>query len=158
MARVFLAGGGAAGGTSGRLALPGAGGGPGAWPVAPSLFHIVIPGGKTQHSDMPFATLASLPPKSIFNGTIRGHYTHLGKMTFGEVELDAGTDVPMHEHPHEQMTYVLNGRFQFTVGDRTAVLEPGMIAIIPGGTKHGGRTLTARRVIDVFAPAREDYR
>lgn len=107
---------------------------------------------------MSFATLASLPPKLIFNGTIRGHYMHLGQMTLGEVELDADTDVPMHEHPHEQMTYVLSGRFQFTVGERTTVLEPGMVAIIPGGARHGGRTLTACRVIDVFAPAREDYR
>lgn len=107
---------------------------------------------------MSFATLASLPPKLIFNGTIRGHYAHLEKMTFGEVELDADTDLPMHSHPHEQVTYVLSGRFQFTVGDQTTVLEPGMAALIPGGVQHGGRTLTACRVIDVFAPVREDYR
>ncbi|MBI2518413.1 MAG: cupin domain-containing protein [Opitutae bacterium] len=79
-------------------------------------------------------------------------------MTFGEVELDADTDLPMHSHPHEQVTYVLSGRFQFTVGDQTTVLEPGMAALIPGGVQHGGRTLTACRVIDVFAPVREDYR
>lgn len=107
---------------------------------------------------MPFTVLASIPPKLIFNGTIRGHYAHLEKMTFGEVELDADTDVPMHSHPHEQVTYVLSGRFRFTIGDETTVLEPGMAAVIPGGVRHGGRTLTACRVVDVFAPVREDYR
>jgi quercetin dioxygenase-like cupin family protein len=107
---------------------------------------------------MPFARLASLPVKEIFNGTIRGHYAHQARSTFGEVHLDANTVVPLHDHPHEQYTYVLEGRFEFTIGAETTVLEPGMVAIIPGGVSHGGRTLTKVRVIDVFAPTREDYR
>ncbi len=107
---------------------------------------------------MSFATLASLPVKAIFNGIIRGHYAHLERMTVGEVELDARTTVPIHQHLHEQMTYVISGRFEFTVGDETTVLEPGMAALIPPNTPHGGVTLTACKVIDIFAPVREDYR
>jgi quercetin dioxygenase-like cupin family protein len=107
---------------------------------------------------MTFATLATLPAKEIFNGTIRGHYVHLERLTLGEVELQADTVVPIHQHPHEQVTYVLSGRFEFTVGGETTVLEPGRAALIPANTPHGGRTLTACRVVDVFAPVREDYR
>jgi quercetin dioxygenase-like cupin family protein len=107
---------------------------------------------------MPFARLASLPAKEIFNGTIRGHYAHLERSTFGEVHLEPGIVVPTHQHPHEQFTYVIEGRFEFTVGDVTTVLEPGMAAIIPSNVPHGGKTLTKVRVIDVFAPTREDYR
>lgn len=107
---------------------------------------------------MPFATLASLPVKEIFNGTIRGHYAHLPQLTFGDVTLQPGTVLPRHSHPHEQITYVIAGRFEFTVGDQTTVLGPGMTALIPGGVVHGGKTLTACHVIDVFTPIREDYR
>jgi len=107
---------------------------------------------------MSFATLASLPAKEIFNGTIRGHYAHGERTTIGEVFLQPNTVVPMHTHPHEQLTYILEGRFQFTVGDQNTVLEPGMVAFIPGNVPHGGTTLTACRVIDVFSPVREDYR
>jgi quercetin dioxygenase-like cupin family protein len=107
---------------------------------------------------MPFATLATLPAKEIFGGSVRGHYAHLEQMTVGEVVLKAGTVVPMHRHPHEQATYVLAGRFEFTVGDETATLEPGMVALIPDGVRHGGTTLTECRVLDVFSPVREDYR
>ena len=107
---------------------------------------------------MPFATLISLPVKEIFSGTVRGHYAHLERMTVGEVEVDAHTNVPMHQHPHEQVTYVLSGRFEFTVGHETTILEPGMVALIPPNTLHGGITLTACRVLDIFAPVREDYR
>ncbi len=107
---------------------------------------------------MPFTVLASLPVKEIFGGTIRGHYAHMDRLTFGEVELATGTVLPLHQHPHEQISYVISGRFEFTVGNETQVLEPGMAAIIPSGISHGGRTLTACRVIDVFSPVREDYR
>ncbi len=107
---------------------------------------------------MPFARLAALPAKEIFNGTIRGHYAHLERSTFGEVHLEADTVVPIHQHPHEQFTYVIEGRFEFTVGTETTVFEPGMAAIIPSNAPHGGKTLTKVRVIDVFAPVREDYR
>jgi quercetin dioxygenase-like cupin family protein len=107
---------------------------------------------------MPFTTLTSLPAKEIFGGTIRGHYAHTERLTVGEVLLRPHTTVPLHQHPHEQVTYVIEGRFQFTIGDETKVLEPGMAAIIPGNVPHGGTTLTACRVIDLFAPVREDYR
>ena len=107
---------------------------------------------------MSFAVLASLPARQLFGGTIRGHYAHIDQMTIGEVELDADTVVPMHDHPHEQVTYVIAGLFEFTIGDETRLLEPGAVALIPGGVTHGGRTLTACRVVDVFSPVREDYR
>jgi quercetin dioxygenase-like cupin family protein len=105
-----------------------------------------------------FTAFAALPVKEIFGGTIRGHYEHLERMTVGEVNLVANTEVPLHQHPHEQITYVVAGRFEFTVGSETRVLEPGMAALIPGGVPHGGKTLTACRVLDIFTPVREDYR
>ena len=40
-------------------------------------------------------------------GSIRGHYAHLARLTVGEVHLAAGTVVPLHDHPHEQVTYVI---------------------------------------------------
>lgn len=107
---------------------------------------------------MTFPVLASLPAREILGGSIRGHYAHLPGMTVGEISLDAGVVVPMHAHPHEQVTYVIEGRFEFTVGSQTAILEPGAAALIPGGVMHGGRTITSCRVLDAFAPARDDYR
>lgn len=106
---------------------------------------------------MSFTILASLPAKEIFGGAVRGHYAHLERLTIGEVALQAGLTVPLHQHPHEQVTYVIEDRFQFTIGAETRVLEPGMVALVPGGVMHGGTTLTACRVLDFFSPAREDY-
>jgi len=38
------------------------------------------------------------------------------------------------------------------------VLESGMCAVIPSGTTHSGLALTACRVLDLFSPARDDFR
>ncbi len=107
---------------------------------------------------MPFVTLASQPAKEIFGGIIRGHYAHTERLTVGEVHLKADTTVPIHQHPHEQVTYVLTGRFRFTVGEETKVIGPGDAVLIPGDTPHGGTTLTACVVVDLFSPPRDDYR
>jgi quercetin dioxygenase-like cupin family protein len=105
-----------------------------------------------------FQRLSDIPARELFGAAIRGHYAHANAMTMGELFLDANTVVPMHQHQHEQLTFVIEGRFEFTVGDESTVLEPGMAALIPSNTVHGGRTITACRVIDVFSPTRDDYR
>ncbi len=107
---------------------------------------------------MSFVTLTQLPIKEVLGGAVKGHYAHMDRMTIGEVRMAANAVLPMHSHPHEQITYVISGRYEFTVGDKTTIMEPGMTALIPGGVVHGGKTLTACHVIDLFAPVREDYK
>ena len=102
-------------------------------------------------------TLAALPARKIFAGA-DGHYVHTAKMTLGEVELAADVVVPLHQHSHDQFSYVLAGRVEFTVGAETRTMNAGDCAVIPGGTPHGCRTLTACRLLDTFSPARDDYR
>ena len=106
---------------------------------------------------MPAVTLAELPAKTIFAG-VTGHFAHLERLTVGEVELAAGAIVPVHQHPHDQITYILSGRAECTVGGETRTLEPGACVLTPGGTPHAFRALTACRALDVFSPVREDFR
>jgi len=75
------------------------------------------------------------------------------------VRLDEGAIVPMHDHPHEQMGYLVSGRLEFTVGDRTETLGPGDLWRIPGGISHSVVAVGGPAVaVDVFHPVREDYR
>ncbi len=106
----------------------------------------------------PFQKLGAMPATAILGGNAEGHYAHLTGVTIGELSLRAGTVIPMHAHPHEQITYLISGRFEFTVGDETQMLEPGMVVLIPSGATHGGTTQTDCVVVDVFCPVREDYR
>lgn len=106
---------------------------------------------------MPFIRYSDIPQRDAFPG-VRGRYFHSPQMTTGEISLDANITVPAHEHPHDQMTLVLSGRLEFTLGDETREIGPGDTVVIPGGVRHSVRTKEACVLIDVFAPVREDFR
>lgn len=44
---------------------------------------------------------------------------------------------PAHDHPHEQMTLVEQGRVLFTIGDGQQVAQTGDVLHFPPGTWHG---------------------
>lgn len=94
---------------------------------------------------------------TIFPG-IHSAMEHSEQATFGCVTLEEGVIAPIHSHPHEQWTFVLEGEMEFTLAEETQLLLPGMGAFIPSNTLHGARAVTACKVIDVFTPVREDYR
>lgn len=106
---------------------------------------------------MPFIDVASVSPRSTFPG-FRGRFIHGERTTLAFWEIAAGADAPVHQHPHEQTVTVLDGRFELRVGAETRVLEPGIVAVVPSNVPHGGRALTDCRLLDTFAPVREDYR
>jgi quercetin dioxygenase-like cupin family protein len=87
-----------------------------------------------------------------------GKFAHSSLMTFVLWRIDSGATLPVHSHPHEQVLHVLEGRFEVTVGGKTSVLEAGTMGIVLPHVVHSGRALTNCRVMDAFAPVREDYK
>jgi quercetin dioxygenase-like cupin family protein len=106
---------------------------------------------------MPFANLSTAQARNIFAG-VTGRYAHAARLSVGEIDLAAGAVVALHQHPHDQFSYVVSGSVEFTIGTETQVLNPGAVALIPGGVPHGCRAISACRLIDAFTPVREDYR
>lgn len=75
------------------------------------------------------------------------------------VELKPHAVVEEHEHPHEQMGMLLEGRAEFTIGGETRVLGPGDMYQMPGGVRHKVIALDVPvRALDVFNPPREEYK
>ncbi len=74
-----------------------------------------------------------------------------------EVAFDTGAAGAPHTHPHTQCSYVLSGRFSYTVEDESTVLEPGDSIVVPGGLVHGTVCLEKGVLLDIFTPAREDF-
>ena len=62
-----------------------------------------------------------------------------------------------HHHPHVQSTYCESGRFRFHVGERTFEVGPGDSFVIPSGIVHGCACLESGRLVDSFAPRRDDF-
>lgn len=80
------------------------------------------------------------------------------KLMLSVVELEPGSTVPMHSHPHEQAGIVLEGEFDLTIGGETKRVRKGDMYIIPGEVEHGVVTGQEKAIaLDIFHPIREDY-
>ena len=98
-----------------------------------------------------------LKVKEVLPGFL-GRFIHTDSMTTAFWEIHEGSELPLHAHPHEQITIVLDGKLSMTMNDDTRTLEKGMVMTIPSNAVHSGRALTDCRVLDIFSPVREDYR
>ena len=75
------------------------------------------------------------------------------------VTLEPGSQVGLHKHPHEQAGYVVEGEFEFTIGDEKRLVKPGDMYIIPGNTEHAVLLVKKHSVaLDIFAPPRDEYK
>jgi quercetin dioxygenase-like cupin family protein len=65
---------------------------------------------------------------------------------------------PAHSHPNEQFIYVLAGRLEYKVDNRSYLLERGDVLVVPPNVVHQSRTVSTEPAVtlDVFAP-RRDY-
>lgn len=68
-----------------------------------------------------------------------------------------GATGALHAHPHVQSTYVVSGRFRFSIGDAVREVGPGDAFVVPGGVEHGCVCLEPGLLIDAFTPRRDDF-
>ncbi|HEX6191724.1 MAG TPA: cupin domain-containing protein [Chitinophagaceae bacterium] len=101
--------------------------------------------------------IKALPPKELAPG-LTGYYAHGKHLTLGYVEIKAGSDLPAHQHVHEQITYIVEGELDMNIDGKQCLLKAGMYYVIPSGVIHGAVAHVDCKVIDVFNPVREDYR
>jgi quercetin dioxygenase-like cupin family protein len=79
--------------------------------------------------------------------------------TLSFLRLSPGLDAKLHSHPEEQAVVVLEGELDLALGGKLYRVHAGEVAVIPGGVPHSAVTLDQPcRVIDIFSPARKDFR
>lgn len=79
------------------------------------------------------------------------------KIMLVNVEFDKGGVGPMHQHYHSQVTYVISGQFDLTIGEETKRMKGGDAFYIPPNVMHGAICVEKGVLIDVFSPIREDF-
>jgi quercetin dioxygenase-like cupin family protein len=100
---------------------------------------------------------AGARPRTVIPGFV-GRFLHSDTMTFALWEIAAGSPLPEHSHPHEQVVHLYEGEFEMTVEGKTRRMKGGSVFAIPSNARHSGRAITDCRILDVFCPVREDYR
>ena len=71
--------------------------------------------------------------------------------------LEAGSKMPAHQHPQEQIVHILSGRMKLIVDGTPHELTAGDSFYLAGNVPHGVETLEETRVVDTFSPPREEY-
>ncbi|ORT52265.1 cupin [Vibrio sp. qd031] len=99
----------------------------------------------------------SLPLEDLGEGISRKILAHSENMMAVEVHFEKGAVGALHTHPHEQLTYVLSGKFEFTIGDEIQVVVAGDTMYKEPNIEHGCVCLEAGVLIDNFTPMRKDF-
>ena len=106
---------------------------------------------------MSFFTVNELPATEMLPGVVRrAVYLEHAMMTF--FDFAPGSVIPVHDHPHEQVTYIVEGQLTMEMGGQTYTLGPGDSLLLPGDVDHGATAIERTVVIDTFSPPREDYK
>ncbi|MHB8756214.1 MAG: cupin domain-containing protein [Candidatus Acidiferrales bacterium] len=105
---------------------------------------------------MPFIDTGSLNVIERLPGW-HGRYFHSANMTFAHYDFTRGSSIHEHLHPQEEVYEVIEGELEVTIDGATQIARAGLVAIIPGNTRHSVKALTDGRVIIVDFPARHDF-
>ena len=97
------------------------------------------------------------PTSEICPGITRRTVAH-GKTMYQMIAtLAAGSRMPEHSHPQEQIVHILEGRMRLIVEGAPHELLPGDSFYLASNVPHGVETMLLTRVLDTFSPPRDDY-
>ena len=102
-------------------------------------------------------SLSEIKEHEIIKG-YHGKFVHSEHMTMAYWRIEAGYSIPVHHHEHEQVVNLLEGEFELEVNGELRRLTAGEVVVLHANVPHGGKAITACRILDVFTPVREDYR
>ncbi len=110
-----------------------------------------------EESRLPYYRIPEMDPLSPADG-VEIRAIHGERMSVAFFRVAAGTRVPEHTHPHEQMGTVIRGSMELAVGDETFTVRAGEAYHVPGGVPHSGLCLVETELVEAFCPVREDLR
>jgi quercetin dioxygenase-like cupin family protein len=71
--------------------------------------------------------------------------------------LDAGAVLPIHNHPHEQLVFLLSGQIIIEMSGSQYTLKEKDSLVIAPDVFHKAIAIKPSVALDIFIPAREDY-
>lgn len=96
--------------------------------------------------------------EDLGGGVSRKILNYGGKVMMVEVTMKKGSVGTVHVHPHEQISYIAKGSFEFNVGGEKQVVKVGDSLYVAPNVEHGTLSLEEGSiVVDIFSPIREDF-
>lgn len=95
--------------------------------------------------------------KNLGNGLRRRILAHSENLMTVYMEFDEGAEAETHSHnEHEQITYILEGEFEFTVNGEEYLCKAGDSLHFAKNMSHGCKCIKKGKLLDTFTPQRED--
>jgi quercetin dioxygenase-like cupin family protein len=101
--------------------------------------------------DLPTKTLSSEVMQQLIIGD---------EMMLSQLTLKKGAVVKTHAHSNEQITCILSGSLQFTLGEageQKVIVSAGEVLHIPSNLPHSALALEDTVDLDIFTPPRTDW-
>jgi len=98
----------------------------------------------------------TMKPEQVADKITR-QYVYGKNEMLARFDLKKGAVIPMHNHPNEQITYILSGSVKVTTKDNVYMVSAGELLVIPPGVYHQYEALEDTIDIDVFSPPRQDW-
>ena len=99
----------------------------------------------------------SREPEQAGPGVARKVLARGGELMMVEVAFEKGAVGPVHTHPHEQASYVLQGAFELEMGGVKETVRAGDSFYVLSDAPHGVVALEPSVILDVFTPQRRDF-
>lgn len=90
-------------------------------------------------------------------GVTRKVMAHSDELMMCEISFEKGAIGNMHAHEHLQITYIVEGKFEFTIDGQTHIVSQGDSVYMPSNAVHGVLCLEEGKLVDVFNPMRKDF-
>jgi unsaturated pyranuronate lyase len=94
--------------------------------------------------------------EDVGNGVQRQVFGYDDKLMMTKAKFVKGGVGTLHSHPHSQVTFVVTGVFEMTIGDEKKIIRPGDGYYVPPNVVHGCVCLEEGLLVDAFSPYRED--
>jgi quercetin dioxygenase-like cupin family protein len=94
---------------------------------------------------------------AYLQGVTREVLAHNPNLLLAKHHLPRGTHVDRHQHPQDQLVYMISGRLRWEVGGQQIVIATGDSIIIRGGVAHECWSEEDTVSLDIFHPTRPDF-
>lgn len=100
---------------------------------------------------------ADTQPQDGGETVVRRILAYTDSLMVVENTFEAGAVGKLHHHPHTQITYIVSGEFDFTIGGETRTVRAGDTLLKEDGVEHGCVCKKAGVLVDIFTPMRQDF-
>lgn len=99
----------------------------------------------------------AIQAKKTAEGVTRKVLAYHDDLMLCELHFETGAVGALHSHPHQQISYIVSGSFEFEIDGVKKIVKAGDSLYKQPNVVHGAVCLEAGVLLDFFTPMRADF-